>query len=133
MAIYPEILAGYQAAVAILAGSGAVVKDPRVPTVISSDPIAMVAAGPAAYSVLVVPLQDGVNVCRFGRFGIGMTIRFVEYPCSHEESDFPERFASVLTEVVDAELRAAAKERADAIAKHGPGGIEAWDQIRRIG
>lgn len=128
MAVYAEILAGYEAAAAILDGSGAIVENPSARTIAPSDPDAM-----APYSVVVVPSHDGVSVYRYGEDFLDLTATFVEYPCSHEEPDFAERFAVELTETVNHELRIARQERADAIREHGPGGIEAWDQIRRIG
>lgn len=133
MSIYPEILAGYGAALKAVEGMAVDVHEPGVYRGIPSDPIEMIASGPAAYSILLMPLQEGINVCRHGRYGFLEDTTMVNYPVVHTDATFDDRLREVLRPVVEAELAKANEEKQVAITEHGPKGIEARDAVRRIG
>jgi hypothetical protein len=69
MSIYPEILAGYEAVRDLATTDRVTVKDPRNIGRVPSDPLEMMASFPTAYTVELVPLRDGINVCPWGRYG----------------------------------------------------------------
>jgi hypothetical protein len=131
MAIYPEIIAGYGASLKAVEGLDVTIHEPGVPN-LSDDPIEMLQGGPAAYSILLVVLPEGVNVCRHGQFGFLTKTTMVDYPVSHQDGAFEDRLRAVLRPVVKAELATAATEKAAAVAEHGPNPL-AWGAIQWIG
>lgn len=132
MTIYPSALAGYQAALVLLDGTGVRVKDPRVMTVTSDDPMTMFASFPPAYSVDAVPLPEGINLVRTSRFGFATEYRMVDYPVPHDHADFTSELKSVLMPVVEEFLaKAAADEKAERAAD--PTGVhESYQAIREV-
>lgn len=132
MSVYPSALAGYEAALTLLDGTGVRVKDPRVMTVTPSDPLGMFASFPPAYSVDAIPLPEGINLARHGRFGFGAEYRMVAYPVAHDHPEFISELKSVLMPVVGEFLaKAAADEKAERTASpNGP--HESYDAIREI-
>lgn len=131
MSIYPEILAGYGAALKALDGLDVTVKEPGVMS-IPTDPIEMIMSSPDAFSILCVPLPDGINVCRHKIYGFLDDCTMVDYPCPTDAPDFDEQLAAVLRPVVEQQLAIAADKRGEALADAGPSGIEARNQVRRI-
>jgi hypothetical protein len=132
MSIFPEIIAGYGAALVAVEGLDVQVREPGV-HLIPTDPIEMIASGPKAYSVLLVVLPEGVNVCRHKRYGFLDEVTLVRYPVPTTAGDFGARLREALRPVVEAELATALAEKNAAVAAHGARGIEATDAVRRIG
>lgn len=133
MALIPAVAAGYTAARELLAGTGISIKNPGVMTVIPSDPINLFASFPPAYSVLAVPLPEGINLVYNGRFGFADDMyELVEYPVAHDDPEFTAKLKDVLMPVVEKFLAHAAadekKQRAD-----NPGGIhESFEAIKEV-
>lgn len=133
MALFPEIVAGYEAAKAILADTDVILKDPHVRTVVPTDPIGLMASFPPAYSVEAVPLPEGINVLWDGRYGLGGEHQLVPYPAPIDDPQFTEKLAEVLLPVVeDFKARAQAEKLKD-YAQDAPGSVyEARDAIREV-
>lgn len=133
MALYPEIVAGYEAAKELLEGTGVRIKDPTVPPVFSNDPLTMFASFPPAYSVEAVALPEGINMVYNGRFGFsGNRYEMVDYPTAHDAPDFKEKLKAVLMPKVEEFLAYAAKDKAQQHADH-PGEIhESYEAIREV-
>lgn len=138
MSIYPEILAGYETARAILDEHGLLVEGGnltvdypgRRPMPDFTDPLALVAASPAAYSVKVMCLDDAATVNWFGRFGLGGETTKVAYPVHPEHEEFKQQLAAVLMPAVAHALAAADEERAQKTAADPDGPHEARDAVR---
>lgn len=130
MSTYPEINAGYEAAKRILDGKDVTIRHlgqlPRA----SSDPIAMIAASPAAYSVEGVALREGINLCRNTRFGFDAEWLMVDYPTDVDHSEFEEKLREVLVPAVDGLLQRAAEDREARTSEPGP--HEAVDAVTRL-
>jgi hypothetical protein len=133
MSVYPQILAGYEA-VRDLATDRVTVKDPHNIGRIPSDPLEMMASFPAAYTVELVPLRDGINVCPWGRYGFPEgDMQLVPYGIDHIEPGFPAAIQGAVRPVIDEQLARLDKVR-DADHKAAkPGEVfESRDAIRRI-
>lgn len=132
MALIPEVAAGYNAARELLTDTGVRIKDPSVLTVIPSDPLGLFASFPPAYSVDAVPLPEGINMIRNGKFGFIETTQLVKYPAAHDDPEFTAKLKDVLMPVIEKFLAHAAadekKERAES-----PDGIhESYEAIKEI-
>lgn len=92
----PEILAAYEAARQMLAEHAVTVTDPRVITPIPTDPTEILGTNPIAYSVEARAERNGINLCRHGRFGLGVEWLFVKYPAPPTDPEFAARLAEVL-------------------------------------
>lgn len=134
MSIFPEIIAGYEAAQRILGDRPVSMRDPRHgPSAIGYSVAELMAAQPAAYSVEAYVLQEGINLSRNGRFGFDEAWQMVPYPVPHTDPGFAEQLAAVLLPVVDGMLAAAAEQRATETAQLGPGAvIEARDAVTEV-
>jgi hypothetical protein len=137
MALYPEIVAGYAAARELLAGTDVAVKDPATfGTAMPTDMVELLASFPPAYSVEAVPLYEGINVIRNGRYGFTGTFtgtsEIVRYPVAHDAPDFTVRLGEALMPVIERNLADAAAEREREHAAN-PGGVhESSEAIREI-
>lgn len=134
MTIYPAVLAGYQALLTYRQGMPGRLRlrDPRVPPVHPTDPLSVMASFPPAYSVEVVPLPEGVNVCRHGKYGFGQEYRMVDYPVPHDDPDFAALLIEALGPVVEEFLaKAEADERAERAA-NPTGPHESYEAIREV-
>ena len=131
MSIFPEILAGYHAAKNVLSGMGVTVDHPgtRV-TANYDDPIAIIGSFPPAYSVQGMALQEGINLSRTSRFGMGEEFVFVDYPCPTDAADFEDQLRRVLVPKVQELQAKAAQDREEQSATPGP--HEARDAVKRI-
>lgn len=133
MAPYPEVVAGYNAARELLADTGVRIKDPSVFTPISSDPLNMFASFPPAYSVDAVPLPEGINMVRNGRFGfVDNEYRIVKYPVSHDDPEFTAKLKDVLMPVVEEFLAHAAADEKKQRAENPDGIHESYEAIREV-
>lgn len=132
MGFYPSAIAGYEAALQLLEGTGVRVKDPRVMSVISDDPLTMCASFPPAYSVDAVPLPEGINMCRQGRYGFGTEYRMVDYPVAHDHPDFTAELKRVLMPVVEEFLAKAAADETAQRAADPTGVHESYEAIREV-
>jgi hypothetical protein len=133
MGLFPEIIAGYEAAKELLEGTGVRLKDPGVMPVFSHDPLTMFASFPPAYSVEAVVLPGGINMVYNGRFGFADSrYEMLDYPTAHDAPDFKEKLKAVLMPKVEEFLAHAAKDKAQKHAEN-PGGIhESYEAIREI-
>jgi hypothetical protein len=134
MSIYPSVLAGYQALLDYRKGMPARLRlrDPRVPPVRPRDPLGVMASFPPAYSVEVVPLPEGINVCRFGKFGFGEQFQMVDHPVPHDDPSFAARLIEAIGPVVEEFLAAAeAHEKAERAA-NPTGPHESYEAIREV-
>lgn len=134
MALYPEIVAGYEAAKTILADTGVRLEDPTViRTGFPTDPIGIMASFPPAYSVDAHVLREGINVGWVKRFGLGNEFRLVEYPVPYTDPDFVEKLREpLLAAVADFKAKAQAEKLKD-FAQDAPGDVyEARDAIREV-
>lgn len=134
MAVYPEILAGYEAAKTILADTGVILTALGVrSTAYATDPMAIIAASPAAYSVEAIALREGINLCWNGRYGFDKGWCLVEYPVPHTDPAFVERLAELLLPVVADFQAKAQEEKLKDYAKDKPGDVyEAVDAITEV-
>ncbi|MEU0467255.1 hypothetical protein ABZ215_24910 [Amycolatopsis sp. NPDC006131] len=135
MSIFPEIIAGYDAARTALAGKPVKLDHPGSGSVHrpATDPIELIGSFPAAYSVEAFILREGVNVIRNGRWGFDEQMTFIDYPVPTTAPDFPARLAEVLVPVVDQELWLAAEHKHRDSIEHGPNaGYEATDAVRKL-
>jgi hypothetical protein len=133
MALYPEIVAGYAAARELLASTDVAVKNPATfGTAMPTDMVELFASFPPAYSVEAVPLPEGINVVRNGRYGFTGTNEIVRYPVAHDAPDFTARLGEALMPVIERNLADAAAEREREHAAD-PGGVhESSEAIREI-
>lgn len=132
MALYPEVAAGYAAARELLVDTGVSIKDPNVMPVFSDDPLNMFASFPPAYSVVAVPLPEGINLVRNGRFGFADEFEIVEYPVAHDDPEFTAKLKTVLMPVVEKFLAHAAADEKKQRAEN-PGGIhESYEAIKEV-
>lgn len=129
---YPSAVAGYEACLELLEGTGVRIKDPRVMTVIPTDPLGLFASSPLAYSVDAYPLPGGVNMAWFGKFGMRGTWRMVDYPVPHDDPNFRQELKAVLTPVVEEFLAAAAADEKLERAADPSGVHESYQAIKEI-
>jgi hypothetical protein len=133
MSIYPEIIAGYEAAVSALAEHAVSIKDPRVLSTFPTDPMEMIRSGPAAYSVYGVLRRDSIYLERTGRFGFDEESIVVDFPVPHTDPDFAERFAEVLVPAAEGLLaRAMERSHVERAALSGKP-VEAWEAVTELG
>lgn len=135
MSIYPEILAGYEAAATALADYAVSIKDPRVLSVLDySDPMAIIRAGPPAYSVYGVVRQDSIYLERTGRFGFEEENLVIDFPVPHTDPAFASRLAEVLVPAAEGLLlRAMAQSNAERAGLSPDSPVEAWEAVRKVG
>lgn len=133
MGLYPEVVAGYNAARELLADTGVRIKEPGVFTPISSDPMNLFASFPPAYSVDAVPLPEGINMVYNGRFGfVDNLYEMVAYPVAHDDPEFTAKLKAVLMPVVEKFLAHAAADEKQQRAEN-PGGIhESYEAIKEV-
>lgn len=132
MDLYPEVVAGYDAARELLADTTVTVRDPNVLPGIPSDPIELLGSFPPAYSVLAMPLPEGINMVRHGKFGFIATTRLVEYPVPHDDAEFTAKLKEVLMLVVEEFLAEAAADEKRQRAESPEGIHESREAIREI-
>lgn len=132
MALFPEIVAGYEAARSILADSGVDLTVPGARS-IPTDPIGLINSAPAAYSVSGYVLCEGVNLCWNGRFGFDKDWQLVTYPVPYTDPAFQEKLAEVLLPTVEDFKQRAQAEKLRDYAQDAPGSVyEARDAIREV-
>lgn len=130
---YPSAVAGYEACLELLEGTGVRIKDPTVMSAIPfDDPLGVAASFPPAYSVDAVVLPEGINLVRTGKYGFAKTFRVVEYPVSHEDPDFRSELKSVLMPVVEEFLAAAKADEQKEHAADPIGPHESCEAIKEI-
>jgi hypothetical protein len=132
MALYPEVVAGHRAAKELLVDTGVSIKDPSVVPVFSNDPLNMFASFPPAYSVLAVPLPEGINMVRHGKFGFAEEFRIVEYPVAHDDPEFTAKLKDVLMPVVEEFLAHAAADEKKQRAENPDGIHESYEAIHEV-
>jgi hypothetical protein len=134
MAIYPEILAGYEAAATILANAGvSLTAIGALSAPIPTDLMGMMAAQPAAYSVEAIALREGINLCWNGKFGFDKGWQLVKYPVPHTDPVFAERLVEVLLPVVEEFKAKAQEEKLKDYAQDKPEDVyEAVDAITEV-
>lgn len=133
MALYPEVVAGHAAARELLVDTGVSIKDPNVMPVFSDDPLNMFAGFPPAYSVLAVPLPEGINMVYNGRFGfVDNMYEMVEYPVAHDDPEFTAKLKTALMPVVEKFLAHAAADEKKQRAENPSGIHESYEAIKEV-
>ncbi len=132
MALIPEVAAGHAAACELLVDTGVAIKDPNVLTVTPSDPIGMFASFQPAYSVVAVPLPEGINLVYNGRFGFAEDNEIVWYPAAHDDPEFTAKLKPVLMPAVEKFLAHAAADKQKQHAENPDGIHESYEAIREL-
>ncbi|MET9263721.1 hypothetical protein [Amycolatopsis sp. NPDC004079] len=131
----PEVAAAYAAVCDIVAEENLPVDvdEPGCLRPAPVTPMQTMAACEPAYTVKLVVNQENVCVSRTGRWGIGGTMTFVDYPVPPGAAGFRDRLAAVLVPRIRHELTLAADTRAADLAQNGPfAAYEAVDAVQPL-
>ncbi|WP_069162932.1 hypothetical protein [Nocardia altamirensis] len=133
MALFPEIVAAYDAATDILADENVIIDNPHLLMAPTHTIEELMAAHSPAYSVELTFTDTTFGIGWNKRFGFTGEIEHHPYPCHYTESGYRDRLAEVLVPLVhDFQQRAQNAKLAD-YANDAPGSVyEARDAVRRL-